>query len=95
MAHPWIGAICQYLINCNVINQSVKGWSCSGGALCQQHSSYSSFSLEEAPRKCSNQQKQLWVVFGGFHCHCADDSCMFLLYIIIDVVPYVLDIRLI
>lgn len=53
------GAICQYLINCNVINQSAKGWSCSGGALCQPHSSYSSFSLEKAPRKCSNQQKQL------------------------------------
>lgn len=62
MAQPWMRAICQYLINCNAINQSAKGWSCSGGALCQPHSSYSSFSLEKAPRKSSNQQKRLWAV---------------------------------
>lgn len=55
-----------------------KEWSCSGGAPCQPHSSYSSFSLEKAPRKCSNQQKRLWVASGGSHCHCTDNSRMFL-----------------
>lgn len=55
-----------------------KGWSCSGGAPWQPHSSYSSFSLEKAPRKCSNQQKRLWVASGGSHCHCTDNSRMFL-----------------
>lgn len=57
-----MGTICQYLINCNVINQSVKGWSRSGGALCQPHSSYSSFTV--ALRKLQGKQQSTKAALG-------------------------------
>lgn len=70
-----MGAICQYLINCNVINQGGKGWSCCGGAHCQLSGAIAHFASRKL--KGNGAINKLWVVSGGSHCHCAVDSWMF------------------
>lgn len=62
MGPLWLRKVCQYLINCNVIKQIVKGWSCSDGAHCQKHSSYSPFNLEKAQ---SNQKHFLGYLYSS------------------------------
>lgn len=69
-----MGAICQYLINSNVINQGAKGWSCCGEARCQPRSSYSSFSpqssqdLEQSASRSS--AAAVWRISDAVHRPC-------------------------
>lgn len=70
MAKPWTGAICRYLINCNVINQRVKDGTVLVGLSARQTGPIAHYTGEASNEKqqSTNEPGMFGAGWGWFRC---------------------------